>query len=306
MQALGGIEMADTMRTRNMTALTNWEVERYLERNDVIFIPVGTVELHGPLPMDCEYVTVEALAYKLAKVCDGLVLPHMIYFHPGATDIGRGTIYMSMTDGTAYLRAVAQSLLNQGFRRQVFLTGHGPAFMTVSPMLTQFLDETKVPLLHYDLLDLSMEAGLDFRKIGMKGIDSMFYAGYKCMGRLDDVPVGLGDNPEIVITPESDMGHGVPEGVIDLLQGHVRGYATAWKYGNVLEHGGDSYAVKDRADLEAVAAQGEAYLDEIVAKTNFPEKLEALRKLDRFHQEEILPRYGQWLVRNKYPDPKTE
>ena len=55
-----------------------------------------------------------------------------------------------------------------------------------------------------------------------------------------------------------------------------------------------------------MAAQGEAYLDEIVAKTNFPEKLEALRKLDRFHQEEILPRYGQWLVRNKYPDPKTE
>ncbi len=46
MQALGGIEMADTMRTRNMTALTNWEVDRYLERNDVIFIPVGTVELH--------------------------------------------------------------------------------------------------------------------------------------------------------------------------------------------------------------------------------------------------------------------
>ena len=147
--------MSETMRTRNLCALTNWEAEQYLKRNDVIFIPVGTVELHGPLPMDCEYVGVEALAYKLAKQCDGLVLPHMVYFHPGATDIGRGIVYMSMTDGAAYLRAVAQSLLNQGFRRQVFLTGHGPAYMTVIPMLTQFLDETKVPLLYLSLIHIS-------------------------------------------------------------------------------------------------------------------------------------------------------
>lgn len=82
--------MPETMRSRNLCALTNWEVEQYLKRNDVIFIPVGTAELHGPLPLDCEYVSVEALAYKLAEQCDGLVLPHMVYFHPGATDIGRG------------------------------------------------------------------------------------------------------------------------------------------------------------------------------------------------------------------------
>lgn len=292
------------MRTRNLCALTNWEVEQYLKQNDVIFIPVGTVELHGPLPMDCEYVGVEALAYKLAAQCDGLVLPHMIYFHPGATDIGRGTVYMSMTDGAAYLRAVAQSLLNQGFRRQVFLTGHSPAFMTVIPMLTQFLDETKVPLLYYDLMDLMSEANLDFHKLGMKAFDSILYAGYKMAHRLDDVPLGLGNNPEIVITPESDMGHRLPEGVIQTLQGHVRGYATAWKYGNVLEHGGNSTAPETREEVEQMAEEGDKLLDQIVAGCNFPAKLEAVRKLDEFHQQEIMPRYGGWLVRNKYPDPK--
>ena len=31
------------MRTRLLTSLTNTEVEQYLKRNDVIFIPVGTV-----------------------------------------------------------------------------------------------------------------------------------------------------------------------------------------------------------------------------------------------------------------------
>ena len=87
------------MRLRNMTALTNDEVEWYLQRNDVMFVPVGTVELHGCMPMDVEYTLVEALAYKLAEDCDGLVLPHLAYFHPGATTIGRGTVYMSMRHG---------------------------------------------------------------------------------------------------------------------------------------------------------------------------------------------------------------
>ena len=296
--------MSETMRTRNLCALTNWEAEQYLKRNDVIFIPVGTVELHGPLPMDCEYVGVEALAYKLAKQCDGLVLPHMVYFHPGATDIGRGTVYMSMTDGAAYLRAVAQSLLNQGFRRQVFLTGHGPAYMTVIPMLTQFLDETKVPLLYYDMMNLMKEAGMDPFSMGPGGFDKVLYAGYKMMGRLEDIPVGLGNNPEIVTTPESDTGHQLPEGVIETIQ-PVGGYATAWKYGNVLEHGGSCYAPENRGEVEKMATGGEILLDKIVAGCNMPAKLEAIRKLDEFHQKEVMPRYGQWLVRNKYPDPKT-
>ena len=295
--------MSETMRTRNLCALTNWEAEQYLKRNDIIFIPVGTVELHGPLPMDCEYVGVEALAYKLAEQCDGLVLPHMIYFHPGATDIGRGTVYVNMTDGAAYLRAVAQSLLNQGFRRQVFLTGHGPAYMTIIPMLTQFLDETKVPLLYYDMMSLMQEAGIE---MSMKGFDSLLYASYKMFNRLDDIPLGLGNNPEIVITPESDMGHQLPEGVIETLQPKNGGYATAWKYGNVLEHGGTCTAPETREELEALAAEGEKMLEKLVNGSNMPAKLEALRKLDEFHQKEIMPRYGQWLVRNKYPDPKVD
>ena len=35
------------MRTRLLIGLTNTEIEQYLKRNDVIFVPVGTVEPHG-------------------------------------------------------------------------------------------------------------------------------------------------------------------------------------------------------------------------------------------------------------------
>jgi hypothetical protein len=43
------------MRTRYFTQLTNPEIEDYLKRNDVIIIPVGTVESMGAFPTDLEY-----------------------------------------------------------------------------------------------------------------------------------------------------------------------------------------------------------------------------------------------------------
>lgn len=35
------------MRTRFLSKLTNGEVEEYLQRNDLIFVPVGVTETHG-------------------------------------------------------------------------------------------------------------------------------------------------------------------------------------------------------------------------------------------------------------------
>ena len=40
------------MRTRILGKLNNYEVEEYLERNSIIFVPVGTVELAGRKPLE--------------------------------------------------------------------------------------------------------------------------------------------------------------------------------------------------------------------------------------------------------------
>src|SRR5256885_675062 len=55
------------VRTRYFTSLTNLEVERYLQYNDVIFVPIGSVQAHGVLPVDSEYVAAEAIALKMAE-----------------------------------------------------------------------------------------------------------------------------------------------------------------------------------------------------------------------------------------------
>ena len=42
------------MRTRILPRMLNDEVEEYLSRNDIIIVPVGTVEMHGGFPLDSE------------------------------------------------------------------------------------------------------------------------------------------------------------------------------------------------------------------------------------------------------------
>ena len=62
------------MRTRILPKMLNDEVEEYLSRNDIIIVPVGTVEMHGGFPLDSETTISEAYALKMAEACDGLVL----------------------------------------------------------------------------------------------------------------------------------------------------------------------------------------------------------------------------------------
>src|SRR3954454_4991668 len=96
------------MRTRFLSKLTNGEVEDYLQRNALIFIPVGVTETHGALPLDSETVLAEAIALKMAEKSDGLVLHNLPYFFAGATPTGRGTLQISIKDGMSYLDKIAK------------------------------------------------------------------------------------------------------------------------------------------------------------------------------------------------------
>ena len=181
------------MRTRFLTRLINREVEDYLARRDVIFVPVGTVEMHGAMPLDCETVLPEAISLLLAERSDALVLPHLPYFYPGATAIGRGTVNISIRDGYDYLVSVTKALQKQGFRRIIFVSYHAPAALTIGPVVRDLFAETHMPLYHLDAF-LSLykytqtEEGADINMEGEHEKD-IHLAAYDILGRLEDVPV---------------------------------------------------------------------------------------------------------------------
>ena len=108
--------------------LTWPEVARLAEEDRVALIPVATLEDHGHhLPIDADLRIVEEICVRAAEeAADDVVLlpsiphgysPHHMDF-PGPITIGWETF-------TRYLVDVGTSLARHGFRRMLFLNGHG-------------------------------------------------------------------------------------------------------------------------------------------------------------------------------------
>jgi creatinine amidohydrolase len=265
------------MRTRSLPSLTNTEVETYLGRNDIIFIPVGNVEVHGGLPEDCEYVSPLAFAQKMAEETDGLVFPYLAYFFPGGTVVGKGTVYVTPSEGLAYLKAIAHSLLRQGFRRQIYLTAHGPSPQTLSPLIREFFDETKDPILYIELGGLMNKVKADHNKV--------FFGAYSVVGRLEDIPLNVTQ-----VMPEHPM-----DPSLNKLQSLGPGSGAIGAYfGDPGEHGGLAKPIT-AAERAQWAKEGVAMIEATIKAADIKGIVQAMRDHDKFTQDVILPKYGKTL-----------
>jgi creatinine amidohydrolase len=276
------------MRTRVLTSLTNVEVEQYLKRNDVIFIPVGATEVHGGFPLDCEYVGPLALAIKMAEKADGLVFPNLSYFYPGATQIGRGTVQTSAVEGAEYLKTIARSLLRQGFKTQIYITGHGPSYGFMEPFLFDFLDETKVPILYINQMNLMMMSG---KGMDMKSFDKMIYGSYSIVGRLDDMPLSFDgiDLPKD-FKPTGEMG--TPTAAEKLLNLNST-QAVQWYYNSPYDHGGVPKSITAE-ERDQWAKEGVEVIDKIIKDIDVNAIVSNLKEHQKYIQETV-KKYGDLL-----------
>ena len=276
-------QTSPSLRTRYLTSLTNIEVENYLQRNDLVFVPIGTVQAHGVLPVDAEYVAAQALALKMAEASDGLVFPFLQFTYPGAGVIGRGTIHVSPSEALPYLKTIARSLLRQGFKRQIYVTSHNAAApQTVSPLVLEFFYETSNPVLYLNGDILLSQAGADSTKV--------LFGAYDVVGRLDDIPVNL--TPEIPELASNEslrklqtLGSsvGARDGTIGFIQPEDREGPT-----------GRAVTTQQRASW---AKEGTAMIDAAVKAADIRKVAESLRDHQRFTREYLIPRFGDLLPR---------
>lgn len=280
----------DFMRTRFLTKLTNGEIEDYLKSNDLIFIPVGTVETHGALPVDCETVLAEAFALRMAETTNGLVLHNLPYFYAGATPVGRGTVQMSIKDGVAYLDKIAHSLLNQGFRRQIYVTLHGPAYLTVSSMVRDFFDKTKAPILYIDLIT-AMQGLIQnpFEKI-----NDMLIGGYKILDSIEDIPLNIPESNSVSYDLEFCMSRMNNHPATKLSHLTYQSGSVGFYFDKPLDH---AYTplLKTAEEREAYADKGVKAINQVVEGLDMPKIVEALRETDEHTQMHSLSAYGEWL-----------
>ena len=262
------------MRTRILGKMLNSEVQEYLNRNDIIIIPVGTTEMHGGFPLDCETVISEAFCLKMAESCDGLVLTGLPYFYAGATASGRGTVQVTVRQGIDYLGAIARSLLRLGFKRQVYLSFHGPAHMTICPMIRDFYDETGVPALYMDCM-MQFGKNKDILTNFINDFHAMTVGAYKLMNRLDDVPLvtGFQHQNQQSCAPFNDL--------------FGLGYQSA-SVGYCFGENGDHMSTPDIPDIatrDSMADRGAELICKMVERMDMPHVVDQLRKLEEYGLE---------------------
>ena len=300
------------MRTRLLTSLTGYEINDYLKRNDVIFIPVGPTELNGGNPTDVEYVIPLAYAIKLAEKSDGLVFPYLAYFYPGSTTISRGTVMVTPEEGLLYLKVLTRSLIRQGFRRIVFLTSHGPSGDTLHPLVREIFDETHIPVVWMDCSGITSAgrrsawgqsgagqpsapvAGIPAvaasASVGMEAMfaerRSITYGAYLAVGRLDDMPIDFA-----VPRHEFDADSSTTE-LSRLLGGPIQSDYGRF-YSDPSEHGGWPTAVTAEQRQEW-GEQGLQMIESQVAAYDVMGMLDALRQHDQFTKT-LERKYGNLL-----------
>jgi creatinine amidohydrolase len=272
------------MRSRLYTSLTGYEINEYLKRNDVIFIPVGPVEVNDGNPVDVEYVLPLAYAIKLAEKSDGLVLPYISYTDTGATLNDRATILVSAAEGSAYIKTVVRSLIRQGFRRIVFLSSHGPAFHTIVPAQDDLFYETHVSSVWLEpgiiaggttstAASAKTNAAATSAAASVPPRKQRIYGAYKIVGRLNDMPVGLTQPPHQF---EDDEGLNKLNKIVGIWNGKVPAF-----YADSSQHGGFVTPVTAE-QRETWGKEGAAAIEAEVNSFDINGMLDALREHNEF------------------------
>lgn len=104
----------------------NWQqLERYLATDDRVIVPLGSTEQHAYLSLSVDSILAERVASEAAEPYGIPVFPVMPFGMTPAFSDYPGTISLSMNTYVALLNDILNNLKRQGFRRILFVNGHG-------------------------------------------------------------------------------------------------------------------------------------------------------------------------------------
>jgi len=128
--------------------MTGAQVADRLRENDLIILPIGSTENHGPhAPSGEDTFLVTRMAEQVAQATGCTVAQPIWYGSHPYHHLGMpGTIVVPEETFTANLRAVIAGLWNAGFRKQILLNGHGQDYV-IPVAMHQFGKQYQVPMI---------------------------------------------------------------------------------------------------------------------------------------------------------------
>jgi len=132
--------------------LTSKQIEDKLKENDLIIIPVGSTENHGPnAPTGEDTFLVTRMAEQVAEATGCTVAEPIWYGYHPYHHIGMpGTVPVQDDAFVNLLVSVIAGFWNTGFRKQVLLNGHGQEFV-IPAAIHKFAKIFQVPSMIFNV-----------------------------------------------------------------------------------------------------------------------------------------------------------
>lgn len=132
-----------------------WEdVEEYLKKKDIIIIPVGSTEQHGPAgPLGLDTYAAIAIAEDAAKKTDVLVSPPLWFGDSSHHLSFPGTISLRTETLVAVTKDVIRSLAKHGFNKIIIVNGHKGTNIAGLAAACRYLHQYELPHVIMALVD---------------------------------------------------------------------------------------------------------------------------------------------------------
>ena len=126
--------------------LSSKEAAAYLKRSDLAILPLGNVEMHGPIiPLGCDTFVAHAVSLSLAQAWNAVVLPPIHYAYCGGTGSWPGSINIGPEPTIAYIKEVALAVILAGFKRLILCHAHAPlGWMTTVVVRSLFFETGEI------------------------------------------------------------------------------------------------------------------------------------------------------------------
>jgi len=118
--------MKTTLRTRKLEEL-NWMEFKHLvpKKTDAVMVPVGTIEAHGVTGLGTDNQIPASICGRIADKVNALIAPGVNYGITKSLLPYPGSVTVLPDTFERYVFEVAIGLADAGFRRIVFMNGHG-------------------------------------------------------------------------------------------------------------------------------------------------------------------------------------
>lgn len=134
--------------------LTWQDISDYLKKNDVVLVPIGSTEQHGPhLPTGCDTYAAIALAEDVASHTGTLTTPPL-WFGDSPHHLGfPGTITLRSETLMEVTKDICRSLAKTGFKHIIIINGHRGANLPALNLAVKSLHEHEFPNIFFAVVD---------------------------------------------------------------------------------------------------------------------------------------------------------